>query len=183
MIPKHFYRCAVWLDKNAERYLLVVTYFYVTFIIVMGVFNRFVLQATSGWETETALLLFIWLSWIGASLSIRRRTHIRIDFIYQYVSDRVEGLLYIFSDLAVIVFCVLSFDAFVPVLQASLEFGSSLVTLQLNTAFFQVAVPVGLTLMVIRAIQMMILDLHAVLKGKAVYQGEPLFDIDEEGVA
>lgn len=180
MIPDSAYTYAAWLDENIERYLLIVTYFYITFIIIMGVFNRFVLQSTSGWEVETARLLFVWLTWIGASLAVRQRSHIRIDFIYQYVSDRTEGLLYVFSDLVVIGFCVISFQAFMPVLKTTSQFGASLVTIDLSVIFFQAAVPVGLTLMAVRGVQMFVLDAQSILNGQPVYQGKPLFEIYEE---
>jgi TRAP-type C4-dicarboxylate transport system permease small subunit len=180
MLPDQVRSTALWLDENAERYLLVTTYFYITFIIVMGVFNRFVLQSTSGWEVETARLLFIWLTWIGASLAVRRRSHIRIDFIYQYVSDRTEGLLYIFSDLVILAFCVISFDAFLPIMQTTFEYGASLVTIDLTVAFFQAAVPVGLALMATRGLQMLFFDVRSVLNGEQVYQGERLFEVYEE---
>jgi TRAP-type C4-dicarboxylate transport system permease small subunit len=180
MLPSNVRSSLMWLDENLERYLLIVTYFYITFIIIMGVFNRFVLQSTSGWEVETARLLFIWLTWIGASLAVRQRSHIRIDFIYQYVSDRTEGLLYIFSDLVIIGFCVVAFDAFVPVLQTTSEFGASLVTIDLSVIFFQAAVPVGLGLMTVRGVQMLVFDTRSVLNGQQVYQGERLFEIYED---
>lgn len=180
MIPKTVRLYAVWLDENIERYLLIVTYFYITFIIIMGVFNRFVLQSTSGWEIETARLLFIWLTWIGASLAVRQRSHIRIDFIYQYVSDRIEGLLYVFSDLVILAFCVVAFDAFVPVLDTTLMYGATLVTIDVSLIFFQAAIPVGLTLMALRAVQMLALDARSVWNGEQVYQGERLFEIYEE---
>lgn len=180
MIPKTVRPYAVWLDENIERYLLIVTYFYITFIIIMGVFNRFVLQSTSGWEIETARLLFIWLTWIGASLAVRQRSHIRIDFIYQYVSDRIEGLLYIFSDLVILAFCVVAFEAFVPVLNTTLLYGGSLVTIDVSLVFFQAAIPVGVTLMALRAVQMLALDARSVWNGEQVYQGERLFEIYEE---
>lgn len=167
------------LDENVERYLLVATYFYITVIIVVGVFNRFVLESASGWEQDTARLLFIWLTWIGASLAIRKRSHIRIDFLYQYVSNRVEGLLYVFSDLVIIAFCVIAFDAFVPVLETTMNYGASLVTLQLSQLYFQMAIPAGLALMVIRATQMLVRDVRDVRAGNEVYQGEPLFEVYE----
>ena len=159
---------------------MIVTYFYIASIIIMGVFNRFVLQSTSGWEIETARLLFIWLTWIGASLAIRQRSHIRIDFIYQYVSERIEGLLYVFSDLVVLAFCVIAFDAFVPVLQTTQQYGASLVTIDMSLIFFQAAVPTGLVLMTIRGLQMLVLDTRSVLNDTPVYQGERLFEIYEE---
>ena len=181
MVSKKLQRIAVWLDENIERYLLIVTYFYITFIIVVGVFNRFVLQSTSGWEQETARLLFIWLTWIGASLAVRKRLHIRIDFIYQYVSDRSENLLYIFSNLVVITFCVLAFDGFIPVLETTRGFGASLVTLDLSTIYFKAAIPAGLALMTLRAIQMTIIDIQNLWAGEEAYKGERLFEVYEEG--
>lgn len=179
MVSKKLQWLLVWLDENIERYLLIATYFYITLIIVVGVFNRFVLQASSGWEQETARLMFIWLTWIGASLAVRQRSHIRIDFIYQYVSDRGENLLYVFSNFMIIAFCILSFDAFRPVLQTTLSYGSGLVTLNLSTIYFKAAIPTGLALMALRAVQMTVIDMRNFLTGQQAYQGERLFEVYE----
>lgn len=170
----------ILLDKNIERYLLIVTYFYITFVIIIGVFNRFILRATSGWETETATLLFIWLTWIGASLAVRRRSHIRIDFLYNYVSEQQKGILYVISDVSIIAFCIIAFQAFIPVIQNTQEFGSSLVSLPLSVIFFQFAIPVGLGLMCIRALQLLVLDIQSIRKNEEVYEGAALFEIYEE---
>lgn len=180
MLPETVRPYAQWIDENIERYLLISTYFYISFIIIMGVFNRFILQTTSGWEIETARLFFIWLTWIGASLAVRQRSHIRIDFIYQYASDRIEGLLYIFSDLTILAFCVIAFNAFIPVLDTTRQYGASLVTIDMNLIFFQAAIPAGLILMALRAVQMLILDTRSVMNGEQVYQGERLFEVYEE---
>ena len=164
------------INENIERYLLVSTYIYITFIVVIGVFNRFILQSSSGWEQETARLMFMWLTWLGASLAVHERRHIRIDIVYQRVSERTEGILYIFSDVIIILFAVVTTINFISVLRTTMNFGASLVTLDLSQFYFQIAIPVGLILMTIRGLQALVRDLRDVRQGRPVFKGSQIYE-------
>ena len=71
------------LDADAERYLMLVFYCTVVFVIVNEVVRRFVLQYSSLWGEEVARYAFIYLGWVGAAQAVKERAHIRFDTVLQ----------------------------------------------------------------------------------------------------
>ncbi len=69
------------IDRNGERYLMLVLYCFIVFVIVTEVVRRFVLDFSSLWGEEAARFAFIYLGWIGASYAVKQRAHIRFDFL------------------------------------------------------------------------------------------------------
>jgi C4-dicarboxylate transporter DctQ subunit len=69
------------VDKNAERWLLLV--FYVMLVITMAieVLRREVFAYSSIWGEEIVRFSFIYLAWVGASAAVKERAHIRIDVL------------------------------------------------------------------------------------------------------
>ena len=54
------------IDRNGERYLMLVLYCFIVFVIVKEVVRRFALDFSSLWGEEAARFAFIYLGWIGA---------------------------------------------------------------------------------------------------------------------
>jgi TRAP-type C4-dicarboxylate transport system permease small subunit len=167
-----------WLNENGERVAMYTLYTYIIFIIGMEVVRRFGLSIPSRWGEETARLLYVYLTWIGASWGIRKRAHIRIDFVYEYLSERAKGGLYVLSDLLFIVFTVFMIRWSVPQLQTLLEFGARTQAGTAPRVFFFFAIPLGGGLMILRALQMTYLDVTALRRGAPVYEGAPIFGSD-----
>lgn len=168
-----------YLDDNAERVLLILLYVYIMLVITVEVFRRFVLNISSLWGLESALYMFIYLTWIGASWAVAERQHIRIDIIYSYVSERTKGILYIVGDLAMIAFALLIIQISLPLILSTLEFGTTTDALDLNLAFFQAAVPIGMALFLIRTLQVLYEDVVTVYNGEPVREGGTLFGDSE----
>ena len=64
------------IDRNGERWLLLVFYSFIVLAIFIEVLRRFVFAYSSVWGEETARYAFIYLVWIGASAAVRERAHI-----------------------------------------------------------------------------------------------------------
>jgi TRAP-type C4-dicarboxylate transport system permease small subunit len=163
------------IDRNAERYLVFLIYTYLIFIIIAEVTRRFVLDFSSLWGSRTAVYAYIYLTYLGMSWAVRERTHIRLDALFDLVSKRIEGLLYIFGDVMMLLFALYTLNYSIPLILTSLEFGSATQALRLNRAFFQFAVPFGFLLFSGRVIQRMYYDIQDVRHGREVYKGEAIF--------
>jgi TRAP-type C4-dicarboxylate transport system permease small subunit len=55
----------------------------VVLIAIFGwlVFGRYILNATPTWVEQVALLLVVWITFLGAAVGVRRGTHLAVDFI------------------------------------------------------------------------------------------------------
>jgi TRAP-type C4-dicarboxylate transport system permease small subunit len=83
------------IDKNGERWLLLLFYVMLVLTMFIEVVRREVFAYSSIWGEEIVRYSFIYLAWIGAAAAVKERGHIRIDVLMQYVSPKVKALLYI----------------------------------------------------------------------------------------
>ena len=49
--------------------------------VFLGVFSRYVLQATFQWYDEVARLCFIWIVFLGATVAVKRGMHFRMRLV------------------------------------------------------------------------------------------------------
>ena len=49
--------------------------------VFLGVFSRYILQATFQWYDEVARLCFIWIVFLGATVAVKRGMHFRMRLV------------------------------------------------------------------------------------------------------
>ena len=169
---------SIWrkIDRDAERWLLLV--FYVMLVITMAieVLRREVFSYSSIWGEEIVRYSFIYLAWIGAAAAVKERAHIRIDVVMHYLGPRPKALLYIFGDLVMFVVAIIALYWSLETVHVSAKFGSVTEGLRVSKVWFLMAVPLGFALMIWRLLQSFLRDWRALRDGTPVYEGDTLFD-------
>ena len=166
------------LDKNVERWALLAFYTMLVMTMAVEVLRREVFSYSSVWGEEIVRYSFIYLAWIGASAAVKDRAHIRIDVLYNFVPQRVKAVLYVFSDLVMLLVAVVAFYFSFESVMTAWKFSSVTHGLRVPLALFLAAVPVGFGLMTIRLIQSIIRDIRSIRTGQPVYEGATLFESD-----
>ncbi len=164
------------IDKNFERWALLVFYTMLVVTMVVEVLRREVFLFSSVWGEEIVRYSFIYLAWIGAALAVRDRAHIRIDVLFSYVTPKVKSLLYIFGDLVMFFVAINAFIWSMETLLVAWKYQSVSHGLRISMVWFQLAVPLGFFVMMIRLIQSFIRDIRDLRGGRDVHTGEHLFD-------
>ncbi len=164
------------LDKNAERWALLVFYVLLVTAMAVEVIRREVFSYSSIWGEEIVRYSFIYLAWIGAAAAIKERAHIRIDVIMHYAPQRVKALLYIFGDLVMFVVAAVALYWSFQTVQVSWQYGSVSFGLRISMVYFLSAVPVGFSLIIFRLSQSLWRDIKDLRTGHPVYEGDKLFD-------
>lgn len=164
------------LDRNIERWALLLFYLMLVVTMTIEVIRREVFSYSSIWGEEVVRYSFIYLCWIGAAAAVRERAHIRIDVILNYLSPRGRALIYIFGDLVTLALALLALWLAMETVGTSWEFGSVSHGLRVSMVWFLLAVPVGFGLMIFRLMQSLIRDLRDFRAGRPVYEGERLFE-------
>ena len=164
------------IDKNAERWLLLLFYVMLVATMAVEVLRREIFSYSSIWGEEIVRFSFIYLAWIGAAAAVKERAHIRIDVIMHYVGPRVRALLYIFGDLVMFGVAIIALYWSYEALHVSYKFGSVTDGLRVAKVWFLASVPLGCALMIWRLIQSFLRDLKSLRDGTPVYQGDTLFD-------
>ena len=164
------------LDKNAERWLLLVFYVMLVGTMFIEVVRREVFSYSSIWGEEIVRYSFIYLAWIGAAAAVKERGHIRIDVIMNYIGRRAKAVLYIFGDIVMFGVALIAVYYSFETVHVSWEFGSVTHGLRISQVWFLFAVPFGFSLVVIRLVQSFLRDVHDLRHGNPVYEGDTLFD-------
>jgi TRAP-type transport system small permease protein len=82
----------------------------VLMMIVMGssifiqVFSRYIINRPTSWSEELARYLFVWITFLGGAVVIRKRRHVDVSFLTDRLPHRVAAVLLLVADLAVLFF-------------------------------------------------------------------------------
>ena len=164
------------LDKNLERWALLVFYVMLVATMFIEVVRREVFSYSSIWGEEIVRYSFIYLAWIGAAAAVKERGHIRIDVIMEYVNPRIKALLYMFGDIVMAAVAVIALYWSYEAVHVSWKFGSVTHGLRVSQVWFLSAVPIGFALVMIRLVQSFLRDINDFRAGRPVYEGDKLFD-------
>ena len=84
-----------WLDANAEKAVIVVSYSIMAFIIFSEVIKRFVFKIQSPWSTSIPVYMFLFVAWTGAAYNVKTRTHLCFSEFRCRLSRKVQFVLQI----------------------------------------------------------------------------------------
>lgn len=164
------------LNKNAERWALLVFYVMLVATMAIEVIRREVFSYSSIWGEEIVRYSFIYLAWIGAAAAVKERGHIRIDVIMHYLSARLQALLYIFGDIVMFAVAIVAVYWSFETVAVSWKFGSVSHGLRISMVWFLSAVPIGFALLIFRLIQSFIRDINDLRTGQPPFEGDKMFD-------
>lgn len=82
-------------------------------VVALQFFTRYVLNDSYGWTEEIARILLIVVTYLGAVVCARNKSHIRVDMLLQMLPDRIRGVIErIFDLISAALFLFLSWTAF-----------------------------------------------------------------------
>ena len=150
-----------WLDQNIEKIVILLSYAAMAGIIFVEVVRRFLFNQQVPWSTTIPVLLFLWLTWFGASYNVKQRTHLaltevraRLPYTLQFCCFILDAILWLGFAVIVIYFTVdqtyLAYDNFAIV-------GG---TDNVMEWWFYMATPLAWSLIVVRVIQNLLEDIQ-----------------------
>jgi TRAP-type C4-dicarboxylate transport system permease small subunit len=119
--------------------------------VFLGVFSRYVLQATFKWYDEVARLCFVWIIFLGAGVAVRRGLHFRLRLLVGRLSPTRQARADTFATLVVIAFSALLVAGGASI--APLAQRQMTDALEVSMLWFYAAVPVGGCLMAFYALR------------------------------
>lgn len=141
-------------------------------ILIVGtiqVIMRYVFNNSLTWSEEVMRYAFIWMVYIGAATTARRRGHVRIELLDSALPGKIKVILHYFIDILVIAgLCVLVF-AGIDLCRRNLTSMTS--ALVISRAWAYAAIPTGSFCMIVAIICTMITN---------PYKDEGSYDQDAE---
>ena len=118
--------------------------------VFLGVFSRYVLQATILWYDEVARLCFIWIIFLGAAVAVRRGMHFRMRLLVDRLGPRAMGVADQVASATVVAFggiLLAGGYAIMPIARRQVTDA-----LEISMLWFYAALPVGGALMIVFAL-------------------------------
>ena len=75
---------------------------------------RYVLNSALPWAGEITIFFFIWVIFLGASITLHKGLHIGVDIITNQLREKNKKIIYIFTNILIIIFCILIFFGSIP---------------------------------------------------------------------
>ena len=116
-----------------------------TCIVFISVLFRYVLNSPLTWIEELASLLFAWVTFVGAYVGFRSRSHISIDTLVVFLPPVVRHWVARFVDVCVLLLLALFLWEGISLTLTtwSLEFPA----MEISRGYLYLAIPVGAVLM------------------------------------
>jgi TRAP-type C4-dicarboxylate transport system permease small subunit len=103
----HFHTTDQTIDLSVygwEDWLTLVFFWLLALDVFYQFFTRYVLGDSAAWTEEIARYLLIVVCFVGASMAVRRNTHIQVEFLYRYLPQKVGRALSTMVDIVRIAF-------------------------------------------------------------------------------
>ena len=132
---------------NAVEWICLVLMVVLSIDLLLGVFSRYVLVRTFTWYDEIARGCFVWLTFLGAAVGVKRQAHFRLHIIVDRLTPRLRQAMVILFPLVVIIFAGLLIQQGLVFLEIG-KFQQTPV-MGLPKAYIYVAIPIGGALMIL----------------------------------
>jgi len=98
------------ISDNTDRLIKLVCICIFSLVLisaVVQVFTRYVMNSSLSWTEEVARFGFIWLTMLGASITLKNHSHASISIILDHMPKKIRKVVSIFIDLLILFFCVI----------------------------------------------------------------------------
>ncbi len=160
-----------WLDQNTEYWLNFFFYAFLTLIVVIEVFRRYALNASTSYGEEYARYAFIWLAYIATARGVRNRGHLSIDMLRERFGRTGRFVLYLFSDFCFLTLAAVVFYTSAQFVIGGIRFDQRFTGSDLPLWLATSAVPVGWGLVCVRVVQRSVALIRAYRDGGPLVPG------------
>ncbi|MFZ5646483.1 MAG: TRAP transporter large permease subunit [Bacillota bacterium] len=99
------------IDKNFEIPFLIAGLLAIILLITFQTINRYVLTwkdigNVTVWSEELSRFIFIWISYLAFSVSIKTRQNIRVDILYNMIPPRIQKASWVVVDILFIILTI-----------------------------------------------------------------------------
>ena len=122
-------------------------------VTAAGVFFRYVLNSALPWAEEADRYLFIWLTFVGASITMRHKAHIAVDLLVRSARPDRRRWFALLVQACVLAFLGVVFWASGPVLEVTRDTRATATDIPMSWVYL--AAPVGCILIGIETLRLM----------------------------
>lgn len=158
------------LDKynKLEEHVLIASLVFTVILVFAQVIMRYVFNASLSWSEELTRYIFIWQIWLGASMGLREKKHIKVEVLQSILSTKAMQIMDIIANLIWMAACIyFAYGGTVLVLNL-MEKNSISTALSIPLWTVYAALPFSSFIIVIRQALQLSEDLKNIRFGKGV---------------
>lgn len=150
------------LIKKVEAVTACVMLVTIVLVGTLQIIFRFLLNSSLVWTEELMRYLFVWLSFITASIAVREHKHISVDFVTTFMPAKVNLVFYYLSRIAMLAYIYFMIPAGISLCVKTSAVKSTILPITWNWVY--AALPVGMILMLVSMASVFLMDVRS-LKG------------------
>ncbi len=149
-----------FLDNFEERAITALLPLMV-FVVFMATFFRFTKLMIIPWSEELARYLMVWIVFLGIGVGAKNNAHFTVDNFVNALPRSTHKAAFLLRSVIIIGFCGFMTYVSIGLISRLAAMGQRTPAMQWPTWLVYSAVPVGLTLMVVRTLQFVIKKLKS----------------------
>lgn len=142
-----------WLERHFEELICCTCLAVISIAVFAQVVARYVFEVALHWTEETAVMCMVWAVYMGASLCVRERFHIRIMVAVQALPTGIGRVVIFIADIFWAFFCLFMLRISWDYLAVFWRFTETSPSLGINQFYPQTILVIGYALMLIRLVQ------------------------------
>lgn len=137
-----------------EDWFTLVVFWLLALDVFYQFFTRYVLQDSAAWTEEIARYLLIVVTFVGASMAVRRNTHIHVEFLYHYLPAGVSRTMSVLVDVVRVAF--LAYATYLGIVLVPKMQNLKMTVIDFPMSYIYGFVAFGFAMMTFRAVQVTI---------------------------
>lgn len=158
-----------WLDDNLEEFVIIMFLIFMTLIMGIQVFSRYILGMSLSWSEELTRYLFIWCGFLSVSFCSKKCLSIKIEQFVAIFPRRGKAIFKVVNHTFELVFFIYMLPFAFSYMMSAVESGQLSPACGIPMYFVQAAPFVSFLLVAFRILQRWIIEFR-------IARGENVFD-------
>ncbi|SMD08167.1 TRAP transporter small permease [Sporomusa malonica] len=142
------------LFDNLEDYLCISLLVVMSLVVFLQILSRFVFNIPLRWTEEFAVFLLAWVSFLGASVGVKRWAHIGVEAFVLLLPKKMQHVVKLLSLVLSAIFFAIMLYYGIEIVLKQVATGQVSAAMRIPMYLAYLSVPVGATFMLIRTIQL-----------------------------
>ena len=121
-------------------------FFIMIAITFIQVIFRYILNSALPWAGEIAIFFFIWIIFLGATISLAKGLHIGVDIFTNLLNKKYQRFFLILTNLLIILFCALIVYGSIPLIIDN--FTQLSPALEIRLTYIYICIPISMLAMI-----------------------------------
>lgn len=146
--------------KNVEKFILIALLGFMVVLGMLQIISRFIIKSPIAWSEGLLIYMFIWSSYLGASLAVAENAHFKVEIFTDRMPRKVQKGLEIFVNVLMFSFaCLIAVKGSVLVIANQKQM---MALLPFSMSWPYLALPVSCIFMAIHTLN----NINFLLKGR-----------------